>query len=122
MTPDEPQSGTTVLRGQTLAFRGDPFKGGPHAAVDFHSDGAVAIAGGKIVAVGQAPDVMARHPDALLETYPHHLIMAGFIDSHVHYPQIDIIASWGEQLLQWLTKYTYPAAAECTERGPRGAT
>src|SRR5262245_6740993 len=122
MTPDEPQTGTTVLRGQTLAFRGDPLKVGPDAAVDFHSDGAVAIAGGKIVAVGQALDVMARHPDALLETYPNHLIMAGFVDSHVHYPQIDIIASWGEQLLQWLTKYTYPAEAKCADRAHAEAT
>ena len=43
---------TTILRGQTLAFRDDPFKVEPDAAVDFHADGAVAIAGGKIVEVG----------------------------------------------------------------------
>src|SRR5262245_34136193 len=104
MTADEPHGGTTILRGQTLAFRADPCKVGPEAAVDFHSDGAVAIAAGKIVAVGQALDVIARHPDAALETYANHLIMAGFVDSHVHYPQIDIIASWGEQLLEWLNK------------------
>jgi guanine deaminase len=122
MTPDAPQTGTAILRGQTLAFRGDPLKLGPDAAVDFHSDGAVVIAGGKIVAVGQALDVIARHPHAQLETYPHHLIMAGFIDSHVHYPQIDIIASWGEQLLQWLNKYTYPAEARCADRAHAEAT
>ena len=122
MTADETLSRITILRGQTLAFRDDPFKVGPDAAVDFNSDGGVAIAGGKIVAVGQALDVIARHPDALLETYPDHLIMAGFIDSHVHYPQIDIIASWGEQLLQWLNRYTYPAEAKCADRAHAEAT
>ena len=122
MTTDETLSRITILRGQTLAFRDDPCKVGPDAAVDFNSDGGVAIAGDKIVAVGQALDVIARHPDALLETYPDHLIMAGFIDSHVHYPQIDIIASWGEQLLQWLNRYTYPAEAKCADRAHAEAT
>ena len=45
-----------------------------------------------------------------------HLIMAGFVDSHVHYPQIDIIASYGEQLLDWLKKYTFPAEAKFADR------
>ncbi len=108
---------TTILRGQTLAFRDDPFKVAPDAAVDFHADGAVAIAGGKILEVGEAAAVIARHPGAEVETYARHLIMAGFVDSHVHYPQIDIIASYGEQLLAWLEKYTFPAEARFGDRG-----
>lgn len=39
------------------------------------------------------------------------IIVPGFVDTHVHYPQIDIIASYGEQLLQWLEKYTFPKEA-----------
>jgi guanine deaminase len=107
---------TTILRGQTLAFRGDPFKVEPDAAVDFTSDGAVAIADDKILEVGSAPAVIARHPGARIETYDKHLIMAGFVDCHVHYPQIDIIASYGEQLLEWLEKYTFPAEARFGDR------
>jgi guanine deaminase len=37
------------------------------------------------------------------------LILPGLVDCHVHYPQIDIIASYGERLLDWLEKYAYPA-------------
>ncbi len=37
------------------------------------------------------------------------LIVPGFIDCHVHFPQVDIIASYGEQLLDWLVRYAYPA-------------
>jgi guanine deaminase len=110
-------SAITILRGQTLAFRDDPFEVGPDAAVNFHADGAVAIAGGKIVEVGEAAAVIARHPGAEVETYARHLIMAGFVDSHVHYPQIDIIASYGEQLLAWLEKYTFPAESRFGDRG-----
>jgi guanine deaminase len=98
----------TILRGQTLAFRGDPFAVEPDAAVDHHADGAVAIAGGKILAVGAAGDIIRAHPQAAVETYPHHLLMAGFVDCHAHYPQTGIVASYGEQLLEWLAKYTFP--------------
>ena len=37
------------------------------------------------------------------------LIMPGFIDTHVHSPQVDVIASWGTELLDWLNTYTFPA-------------
>ena len=39
------------------------------------------------------------------------LLMPGFIDSHVHCPQIDVIGSWGSELLDWLNTYTFPAEA-----------
>jgi guanine deaminase len=103
---------TIILRGQTLSFRGDPFVLGPDAAVDHHADGAVAIADGRIIAVGPAGDIIRAHPGAEVESYPHHLIMAGFVDCHAHYPQTGMIASYGEQLLEWLTKYTFPEEAK----------
>ena len=40
--------------------------------------------------------------------YNEGLIMPGFIDTHVHYPQTEMIASYGEQLLEWLENYTFP--------------
>ena len=108
---------TTILRGPTLAFRDDPFRVAPDAAGDYTADGAVAIAAGRIVEVGPAAEIVRRHPGAQVETYgPDHLIMAGFIDCHVHYPQIDIIASYGEQLLEWLQKYAFPAEARFASR------
>jgi guanine deaminase len=103
---------TTVLRGATLSFRGDPFALGPDTAADIHADGAVAISGGKILAVGAAGDILRDHPQATVESWSHHVIMAGFVDCHAHYPQTGIIASYGEQLLQWLTKYTFPEEAK----------
>ena len=39
------------------------------------------------------------------------LLMPGFIDTHVHSPQVDVIASWGTELLDWLNTYTFPAEA-----------
>lgn len=39
------------------------------------------------------------------------LLLPGFIDTHVHSPQVDVIASWGTELLDWLNTYTFPAEA-----------
>ena len=43
--------------------------------------------------------------------HPGRVLLPGFIDSHVHSPQLDVIASWGTELLDWLTTYTFPAEA-----------
>ncbi len=106
MTASSP---TFAIRGQTLAFRDDPFRVGPEAAVDHCEDGAVVIDGGRIVDVGAAAETLARHPGVVVDAYPGHLVMAGFVDSHAHYPQMEIIGSYGEQLLEWLETYTFPA-------------
>lgn len=102
---------TFAIRGQTLSFRDDPFRVPPDAAVSHHEDGAVVVSGCKIVDVGPAQDILSRFPDIEVETYAGRLIMAGFVDSHVHYPQLEVIASYGEQLLEWLNRYTFPT--EC---------
>ena len=98
-----------AVRGQVLAFRADPFLVGPEAAVAFTSDGAIVVDGGRIVETGPAGDVLAKHPGIAVDHYAGDLIMAGFVDCHVHYPQCEVIASYGEQLLEWLNRYTFPA-------------
>ena len=97
-----------VLRGQTLSFADDPFLVGPEAAVEHHADGAVWMQGGLIRAVGPAPEILETATGALVVPYGDCLITAGFVDCHAHYPQLPIIASYGEQLLEWLEKYTFP--------------
>jgi guanine deaminase len=98
-----------AVRGQTLAFRGDPFLVGPDDAVSYDTDGAVIVEDGRIVETGPAADMLAKHPGIAVEHFPGDLIMAGFVDCHVHYPQGEVIASYGEQLLEWLNRYTFPA-------------
>ena len=97
-----------VLKGQTLTFTDDPFRVGPQAAVAHRSDGAVWIEDGLIRAVGPADEILESDPTAPVVDYGDCLIAAGFVDCHAHYPQLSIIASYGEQLLEWLEKYTFP--------------
>jgi guanine deaminase len=100
-----------ALRGAALTFVGDPWQAGIDAAVRHETDALVVIDGGKIADFGAAAEVMARLAgDTPVEAVgPDRLIMPGFIDTHVHYPQTQIIGSQGAQLLDWLTRYTFVA-------------
>ncbi len=96
-----------VVRGRVLTFTGDPAEIGSRAYSHI-DDGAVLVVGGMIEAVGEAGDILARAPgDALLDDHAGCLITAGFIDAHVHYSQTQVIGSYGAQLLDWLTNYTF---------------
>ena len=99
---------TFILRGRLLRWIGDPFLVPPEEAVGFEEDGGVVIDDGRIVAVGRADRVMATHPHATVERFVDDVLLPGFVDAHVHYPQIGVIASYGAQLLDWLERYTFP--------------
>jgi guanine deaminase len=102
---------TTALRGPALTFTGDPFVIGVEAAMRYESDAIVAMAGGIITHFGPAAEVRRNLPPGThIEEYGRDvLILPGFIDCHVHYPQTQIIGAYGEQLLDWLNKYTFVA-------------
>ena len=72
------------------------------------SRGGVLIQNGKIAAEGHGGDLQAQFPDAKVTDYGDGLILPGFVDAHVHYPQTAIIASWGKRLIDWLNSYTFP--------------
>lgn len=95
-----------ILKGQVLSFTGSPFSGDPVAAVTVHES--VAVQDGKIAAVGRFETLRGQFPKAGIVDHRDHLIMAGFIDAHVHYPQTAMIASWGKRLIDWLNTYTFP--------------
>ncbi len=98
----------TLLLGQTISFRGDPFLHAARDCFDYCRDGAVLIEQGKIIAAGEASTAKKfARADVVIENYGDAIISAGFVDTHVHYPQTQMIASYGEQLLQWLEKYTF---------------
>jgi guanine deaminase len=109
MPPDSPRH-RLHLTGRTLSFDGDPRADA--GALRYMERGALLIEGGRIVWAGQAGD---EPPDlargAQRHDYGGDLILPGFVDGHVHYPQIGVIASFGTQLLDWLETYTFPEEA-----------
>ena len=99
-----------LLIGQTLAFEGDPFVEGPGCA-RHDARGGVLLRDGRIAALGTSDDLRRAHPDAPVTDLGDALILPGYVDAHVHYPQTAIIASWGKRLIDWLNTYTFPEEA-----------
>ncbi|HRY26859.1 MAG TPA: guanine deaminase, partial [Geminicoccaceae bacterium] len=95
-----------ALRGRLVWFRDDPAIAGAAALVDI-ADGLLVIEAERIAAVGPATDLL--EPDLEVTHYPNALILPGLIDAHIHYPQTQVIGSYGTQLLDWLQSYTFPA-------------
>jgi len=77
-------------------------------AVAHLDDGLLLIENGHIVSLGDAKKTNVP-ADCTVHDLTGKLIVPGFIDTHVHYPQVDVIASHGTQLLEWLETYTFPA-------------
>jgi guanine deaminase len=102
---------TTALHGPALTFTADPFMAGVAAAMRYESDAIVAMADGRITHFGPASAVRAQLPPEthIKECGRDALILPGFIDCHVHYPQTQIIGAYGQQLLNWLDEYTFVA-------------
>jgi guanine deaminase len=72
------------------------------------ADGIVLVNDGRIEAVGAADEIESKlPPDITVDRHADALILPGFIDPHIHYPQTQVIASYGAQLLEWLEKYTF---------------
>ncbi|PPE65527.1 guanine deaminase [Caldimonas caldifontis] len=97
-----------ALRGDLLDFTADPgwaLEAG--AAVRWRPDHWLLIDAGRIV--GAAPGDQPPGDDWQRIDHRGHLLLPGFIDTHVHAPQLDVIASFGTELLDWLNTYTFPA-------------
>jgi guanine deaminase len=111
-----------LLRGRTLSFLRWPEAIDDRSAWRYEEDGGLLIDGGKIIAAGPYADV-AKKAGADVATIDHrpHLLLPGFIDTHVHVPQMQIIASYGAELLDWLNTYTFPEESKFqnTQHGRR---
>lgn len=97
----------SIITGQIVSFHGDPFLMPPTEAVTV-SHGALLISAGRIAKISDVTTLRAAHPNLPVIDHGDALIAPGFVDSHAHYPQTGIIASWGKRLIDWLNTYTFP--------------
>lgn len=97
-------------RGAVLHFISDPGAHDHAGSYEYWPDGLLVVANGRIEAVGPAAPLLASlGANVPVQEHPDALILPGFIDTHIHYPQIDVIAAAGHNLLDWLEHYTFPA-------------
>ena len=104
-----------AYRGEILAVPDDPAVAGPEAIRHF-GDGLLVVEDGLVLACGPSTELAERFGDVPTESLDG-LIVPGFVDAHVHYPQIECIASHGEQLMQWLERHIFPAEQAFADRG-----
>ena len=97
-----------VICGQTLSFNNNPALVGPEASYYFNEQGAIVISeNGFIEWQGSENQLPIEYKNCTKINYRDYLILPGFVDAHLHYPQFRMLAAYGENLLDWLNRYTF---------------
>jgi guanine deaminase len=103
------QNPLQAFKGSILYFTDDPDRIDPQDAFTYYEKGLLLVEGGYIKEAGPFSVLEKTLPSQVEVTdYSDKLIIPGFVDTHLHYPQTDIIASYGKQLLEWLEKCAFP--------------
>jgi guanine deaminase len=97
-----------LLRGRLLSFLRMPEAADDHTSYRYEDDGGLLVENGIIKRFGAYASVKAHAPE-VCETIDHrpHLIMPGFIDPHIHFPQMQVVGSYAGALMEWLNTYTF---------------
>ncbi|MEZ2230097.1 guanine deaminase [Microcoleus sp.] len=97
-----------AFRSAILDFVDDPFYVSESESVRYIPDGLLVLEQGKVKELGDYELLKEQYVGIPIESYPDRLLLPGFIDLHIHFPQTGIIGAYGEQLLEWLEKYIFP--------------
>jgi guanine deaminase len=104
----------TLYRGPVLDTPSDPFRAGPDALAA-ESDGAIVVRDGVIRARGAYADLAGEHRGEEIVDLRDGVLLPGLVDTHVHYPQVRVIAGLGMPLLEWLERCALPEEARLAE-------
>ncbi len=108
----------TILRGRVLTFLDEPKARDDHQSYRYIEHGAVAIADGRVVGIGELDEVALEGAEVI--DHQRDLIMPGFIDTHVHYVQMQVIGTYAANLLEWLNDYTFVEEQRFAQQGHAG--
>lgn len=100
---------TLVIRGQVVSFASD-------GALLHEPKGAIVVDdAGRISWIGPATKLPENAPSAPVHDYGDKLVMPGLIDAHIHFPQYRMLAAPGKDLLDWLSRFTFPEEARYSD-------
>jgi guanine deaminase len=102
----------TLFRAQVLDTPGDPFRGGQLRA---DGDAGLLVIDGVIAERGPFAGIRHQHPDETVVDLSSGLLLPGFVDTHVHYPQMRAIGALGMPLLEWLDRSALPEEARLAD-------
>lgn len=102
-----------IYRSRIFTPVADPFgSADPSTAYRDYQDGYLEVEQGRIRAMGPWSELPASRQPAAITFGKKTLITPGFIDTHLHAPQLEMIGSYGGRLLEWLNRYTFPTEAK----------
>lgn len=109
---------TIGIRGRFFDFVDDPWKhvGREQHAARFHADGLMVVEDGTIVDFGAHDAVAQRHNGLAITHIENRLILPGFVDGHIHFPQTRVLGAFGQQLLPWLQEWVFPEELKYADR------
>jgi len=116
MKSDEMKEAFKAFRGSFLDFVDDPFYISEDKSVRYIHDGLIVVRDGKVEELGAYENLQSKYAGVPTTCYPGMLIVPGFIDTHIHFPQMEMIAAYGEQLLEWLSKYIFPTEGKFKDK------
>ena len=96
-----------ILRGRVLSFKDAPASHEDTSCYVYHEDGCVVVVDDTIIGMGDYAGLAKQFDDGEIIDHRPHLILPGLIDTHMHFPQMQVIASFGTKLLEWLNRYTF---------------
>lgn len=108
-----------TIRGFRASFLdaiADPFYFPEDDCIRYFSDGLLVVENGIVKDFGNYTDLSSQYGEIPITDYRDRLIVSGFIDTHIHFPQTEMIAAYGEQLLEWLSNYTFPTERKFADR------
>jgi len=107
-----------AIRGSFFDLIDDPWKysGKEQETARFIRDGLLVVKNGIIEDLGPYSEVSPSHPGLQVAHLPGRLILPGFIDGHVHFPQVRVLGSYGNQLLDWLQTWIFPEELKYRDR------
>lgn len=108
----------TAIRGRFLDFKNCTSQADQISEqVRYIEDGLLICEQGKIQWFGSWQEGQVQlNANTEFQHYPDHLIVPGFIDTHIHFPQTEMIGAYGEQLLEWLNTYTFPTELQFADK------
>ena len=105
----------TLYHATVVDTPGDPFTGDPAAALRYAADAGLLVRDGVITARGSFASLRTAHPDEPVVELTDGLLLPGFVDTHVHYPQMRAMGGLGMPLLDWLEKCALPEEANLAD-------
>src|SRR5262249_40389331 len=103
-----------IIRASVFHVPGNPFKDAD--ALEVFSDGGLLIEDGIVRALGDYAEVRNVRPEAAVRDLRGGYVLPGFVDTHVHFPQVRVLGGLGYSLLDWLEQHTLPEEARMADR------